>query len=842
MKSDRIGGSIMDIDVFISYHTASSLAVVEAVVNKLESVGVRCWYAPRDVVGAYASSIIQAINACKIFLLMLNKPSSESPQVLNELNAVTDRLSAKENVSIVPFHLADSDKEISPEAQYYVRRMHWIDAITPPLDERIEELVQKVLHLLNRQSEEGVTSVAVSAHTLAKSEYRLQSDIPQARLVFDGRDDLLEEISSHFEGGDRILFLEGVGGIGKSEVAKQYALRNRVDYDHILFVTYAGSLKKLVCDPIGIVIENLEQKPGETEDEFFARKWNVFQSLADEKTLLIVDNFDVEDDPDLEFFQGGRHRVIFTTRNRHDSAPTVHVTAIEDEDTLFRIFEEYYGAPVEDEDRPHLWELFKLIEYHTYTIELLAKQMDASFLTGRELLELFKKGKLQSGVSETVAGRAGHKTAFDHICAVFSTSGLTNEEKQVLRQLSLVGLGGVPAKWFKDWAELDSFEVINHLEKKSWVRRERGRERRLNLHPLVVEVVHTVLTPNLDNCGEFIERIADFSYSAWFRPFAENQSVSDCIVSVLQYFAPFECGKTECFDAMSNYLWQVIRFDDAIHYSELVYQSCMTLYGEASMATGFVAKTVAGCYYNSGRVRESAPWYKRGLECMLLCGEVMEDLALAYERVGRCYEWEFDRDLEKAEEYIKKALEIRLELEAALDRGEKKTAWRKRQPYNRERAHMCTGGTYLEMGRLYQISGEFAKALECAETYRQYTGYSETNDPSNFALVCLDKGICHYHLGLQAGQDGDEAAARVQWEKAVQHLEKGLQINIDMRGNTSIDTIDTREHLADTYVVLGRTAEADKEYEAVKAALEIVFGVDYARIQDVAKKQSALQK
>ena len=37
----------MEIDVFISYHTASSHSTVEAVVNRLENAGIRYWYAPR---------------------------------------------------------------------------------------------------------------------------------------------------------------------------------------------------------------------------------------------------------------------------------------------------------------------------------------------------------------------------------------------------------------------------------------------------------------------------------------------------------------------------------------------------------------------------------------------------------------------------------------------------------------------------------------------------------------------------------------------------------------------------------------------------------------------------
>ena len=121
----------MNVDVFISYHTDSSLHIVEAIVNKLEAGGVRCWYASRDTEGAYAGIIAKAISACKVFLLVLNRSASESPHVLNELDMVTKRLVKKEAVNIIPFHTADDD--ITEEAQYYLGRLHWINAVKPPI-------------------------------------------------------------------------------------------------------------------------------------------------------------------------------------------------------------------------------------------------------------------------------------------------------------------------------------------------------------------------------------------------------------------------------------------------------------------------------------------------------------------------------------------------------------------------------------------------------------------------------------------------------------------------------------------------------------------------------------
>ena len=72
------------LDVFISYeHESKSIA--DNIVTVLEQNKIRCWYAPRDVIGDYATSIVEAIERCKIFVIILNVKSSNSIHCLNEV-------------------------------------------------------------------------------------------------------------------------------------------------------------------------------------------------------------------------------------------------------------------------------------------------------------------------------------------------------------------------------------------------------------------------------------------------------------------------------------------------------------------------------------------------------------------------------------------------------------------------------------------------------------------------------------------------------------------------------------------------------------------------------------
>ena len=216
----------MNIDVFISHHTSSSLHIVEGIANKLETSGLRCWYAPRDTQDSYANSISQALQSCSVFLLILNKAASESFHVLNEIDMISKRLVKGESVHIVPFHTADDD--ISQDAQYYLGRMHWIDAMTPPMYKRIDELVEYINRALGRKC--AVSNVPKEP---AKT-YQLVAKMPQVRDVFYGREELIHRIGEVFDSGKNVVFLEGIGGIGKTELAKRYAYVNRERYDRII--------------------------------------------------------------------------------------------------------------------------------------------------------------------------------------------------------------------------------------------------------------------------------------------------------------------------------------------------------------------------------------------------------------------------------------------------------------------------------------------------------------------------------------------------------------------------------------------------------------------------------
>ena len=125
-------------DCFISYSHKDS-PVATAIQNLLEQQGLRCWIDFRDAVPGkdYAASIVQAIRACKVFILVLSRDSAVSTHVLNEINSA-----ANSGKTILPFKI--DDEQLGDSMQYYLGATHWLDALTPPLEAHILALAETI--------------------------------------------------------------------------------------------------------------------------------------------------------------------------------------------------------------------------------------------------------------------------------------------------------------------------------------------------------------------------------------------------------------------------------------------------------------------------------------------------------------------------------------------------------------------------------------------------------------------------------------------------------------------------------------------------------------------------
>jgi tetratricopeptide (TPR) repeat protein len=148
-------------DVFISY-SIKDKSTADVVCSKMEGNGIRCWIAPRDITPGvpFAEAIIDGIRDSRVFILIYSSNSNNSAQVIKEVDrAVHHRL------AIIPLRL--EDVAMSKQLEYYVSDVHWLDALTPPLDKHINRLYEVVKTLLaNNDIEKEDIEEALKGETL----------------------------------------------------------------------------------------------------------------------------------------------------------------------------------------------------------------------------------------------------------------------------------------------------------------------------------------------------------------------------------------------------------------------------------------------------------------------------------------------------------------------------------------------------------------------------------------------------------------------------------------------------------------------------------------------------
>jgi TIR domain len=128
--------------VFVSYSQSDRQAAF-GIVESLESRGIDCWIAPRDVRPAsdWAEEIIGAIASARVMVLVFSASANDSPQVRREVERAVHR-----QVAVLPFRVEDVEPARSLE--YFLSSQHWLDAFPPPLEPHYRRLYEHLSSML----------------------------------------------------------------------------------------------------------------------------------------------------------------------------------------------------------------------------------------------------------------------------------------------------------------------------------------------------------------------------------------------------------------------------------------------------------------------------------------------------------------------------------------------------------------------------------------------------------------------------------------------------------------------------------------------------------------------
>ncbi len=261
-------------------------------------------------------------------------------------------------------------------------------------------------------------------------DYIMDSEVPRPCRHFVGREEELGELHTMLEENSKV-FLYGIAGIGKSELAKAYAKQYKKYYTNILYVEYSGDLHQSVTD-----MDFTDDLPEDNEEERFRKHNRFLRSLKDD-TLLIIDNFNVTvtQDSFLSVVLKYRCRILFTTRSKFDGHCILQLKEIRELSCLFQLASAFYSEA--EEHRTLVEEIIETVHRHTFAVELAAKLLENGILPPEQLLEKLREEKAslenEDKISAIKDGQNNKATYYNHIHTLFSLYSISKEQHDIVK-------------------------------------------------------------------------------------------------------------------------------------------------------------------------------------------------------------------------------------------------------------------------------------------------------------------------------------------------------------------------------------------------------------------------
>lgn len=375
-----------------------------------------------------------------------------------------------------------------------------------PADSRLLFLAKLISFGMERQFVKRDTRnqklIAGGALSPVVPDYIMDSEVPRPCRHFVGREEELGELHTMLEENSKV-FLYGIAGIGKSEIAKAYAKQYKKYYTNILYVEYTGDLHQSVTD-----MDFTDDLPEDCEEERFRKHNRFLRSLKDD-TLLIIDNFNVTATQDsfLSVVLKYRCRVLFTTRSKFDGHCILQLKEIQEPSSLFQLASSFYSEA--EEHRTLVEEIIQTVHCHTFAVELAAKLLENRILPPTRLLEKLREEKAslenEDKINAIKDGQNSKATYYNHIHTLFSLYSISQEQQDIMRDLCFLPPAGISARIFADWLGLITLNDINDLIETGFV--QANTQHTISLHPMIQEIALSETRPSVTSCHTLLDSL-----------------------------------------------------------------------------------------------------------------------------------------------------------------------------------------------------------------------------------------------------------------------------------------------------------------------------------------------
>ena len=331
---------------------------------------------------------------------------------------------------------------------------------------------------------------------------------PPPETPFFGRTDELKTLRRLLE-EKKYVFVSGFAGIGKSELIKKYIAEMRSLYNRILFVKYSGSLENDLRS-LAATLNHSISFSGMEIPPYWARLQMQLALKNDTSAveplkvlskddLIVIDNLDAlpfENSVAGERSQDSRNRnlygaeplltdlldlpckILITTRCDYSqkylgySDHCLNLSSLDPQTLLLFFQDSDFCSPKE---KPLLRKIIGCLENNTFLVKLTERLLSTGHSSVQEIWKQLQESPLNINNDTRIAFRHWNTCRYDtfgqHIRLLLSLFELSDRAENILINLSLMPVDGIPQNLFEHWIGLNSHQDTDLLCGMSLIRK-----------------------------------------------------------------------------------------------------------------------------------------------------------------------------------------------------------------------------------------------------------------------------------------------------------------------------------------------------------------------------------
>ncbi|MBY0541540.1 MAG: SIR2 family protein [Campylobacterales bacterium] len=436
-----------------------------------------------------------------------------------------------------------------------------------------QDLINKIKSLApistnnENKIEEKIPTQTIYSSTQHQSNFL--TVLPEVKNDFIGRVDELAKIKEMLSNDNISCIVNGIGGVGKSELALKYFHDNKHNYNNVAFIQLTQDTTSIENVFFQAFKDRLNLQPETSFNNILLQ----LQGLKP-KNLILIDNLEKKEDFDKIKCLNTKFDVLLATRLQNiESKYQINLETLNDTDAK-ELFLRTYNKDENIED------VLKYLDNHPLFITLLASSLKSKYITFEELRENIKNKTIPKIDSKD------DKTFKEHLIDTFERQFVkeTNEDLKTLLQI----LSIFPSMEIK-FEIFEKILIVNNLKVKLQKLVERGwliqNDSSYKLHQIIKTFLQEEHKVEYENISYILQNIANY-INPDDSTLIANQ-LNDYIPIIDELLEKYENKKDEyicgILDSQTYLYYSLGLYNYSLVYQTKAYDFKLERYGENSI-------------------------------------------------------------------------------------------------------------------------------------------------------------------------------------------------------------------------------------------------------------------